>query len=669
MSIGSGLLYPPALMQEFDEDSIQTKIIRTLLIVISTILPTFLLFDGFLRSFDWINLLICVLTCVLNAYLVHSINTHKSAAYLPSFLFLLVCYLIIGIRSTGTALTVVAGVNAAVAFVCAITMLWVLITCWVAPHEGSDSARPSTPVEVLGIVLLALLALGLRLYQIDVLPATHLLEARYGLDARAVLERNEWNPIALTFDQHGHLFSVVLAMAMTLFGDSFVAIRSASAIIGSATVLLLYIATRRFFDVRTAWLASLAFVAMAIHLEFSRIATSTILDAFLVCAVLAFLAIGWDTGRRRGYVLAGLALGLCQYTYHTGKIIPVVFAIWLSVVAIQNWELVRLRLGALTMMWGIALAVSLPMFWTIATHWDTYVPAIQAVSILNESDIAGLTWLQRIANDLQTPPWLVLITGVRDALAAFIAVPVRDGYDVGLAILTLPSAVLFLIGTLLMIREYDDPRYWLLFLGMMAAVGVAAITINTPAAQRMMFATPFVAMVVGIGLAQSSRWLRLEWIQSDWSLPHWFIQTIGITLAIGIAGYDANNYLINNRNAAIQRADAMASAIGNTVAAFPDGSTAYAFTEPFLRYDGNPILVFQAPHVRGIDVPQPLTNVPPWVLDGPKQIFVFAPERSSELALIRSFYPGGQEDRVFRQNGETILLYYVLDGIPALKTP
>jgi hypothetical protein len=408
---------------------------------------------------------------------------------------------------------------------------------------------------------------------------------------------------------------------------------------------------------------------MAIHLEFSRIATSTILDAFLVCAVLAFLAIGWDTGRRRGYVLAGLALGLCQYTYHTGKIIPVVFAIWLSVVAIQNWELVRLRLGALTMMWGIALAVSLPMFWTIAIHWDTYVPAIQAVSILNESDIAGLTWLQRIANDLQIPPWLVLITGVRDALAAFIAVPVRDGYDVGLAILTLPSAVLFLIGTLLMIREYDDPRYWLLFLGMMAAVGVAAITINTPAAQRMMFATPFVAMVVGIGLAQSSRWLRLEWIQSDWSLPHWFIQTIGITLAIGIAGYDANNYLINNRNAAIQRADAMASAIGNTVAAFPDGSTAYAFTEPFLRYDGNPILVFQAPHVRGIDVPQPLTSVPPWVLDGPKQIFVFAPERSSELALIRSFYPGGQEDRVFRQNGETILLYYVLDGIPALKTP
>ena len=669
MSLGAGLLYPPALMQEFDEDSIQTKIIRSLLIFISTILPTLLLFDGFLRSFDWLNILICGLTCLLNAYLVHAINHHKSAPYLPSFLFLTVCYLVIGVRCTGTQLTLIAGVNASAAFMCAVAMLWVLMSCWVAPHEGSAAANPLTPVEVLGIVLLALIALGLRVYQLDVLPATHLLEARFGLDARAVLARNEWNPIALTFDQHGHFFSVLLALAMQLFGDSFSAIRTTSAVIGSSTVVLLYVATRRFFDVRTAWLASLAFVAMAIHLEFSRIATSTVLDAFLLCAVLAFLAIGWDTGRRRGYVAAGVALGFCQYTYHTGKIIPVVFAIWLCMVAIQNWELVRMRLGALTMMWGIALAVSFPMFWTIATHWVDYVPAIQAVSVFSASDVAGETWLQRIATDVQLPSWVVLLSGVRDALAAFIAVPVRDGYDVGLAMLTLPSAVLFLIGILLMIREYDDPRYWLLFLGLMAAVSIAALTINTPAAQRMMFVTPFVAIIVGIGLAQSSRWLRLEWIQSDWSLPNWLIQTIGITLAIGIAGYDANNYLINNRNAAIQPADAMASAIGSTIESLPDRSTAYAFTEPFLRYNGNPILAFQAPHVRGVDVPQPLTSAPPWVLEGPKHVFLFAPQRSSELALIRSYYPGGKEERVFRQNGETILLYYVVDGIPALKTP
>lgn len=669
MSSSSGMYYQPAFQQVFDSSTVQTKIIRSVLLVFSTLLPTLLLMDGFVHSIDWISFGVCLLTCALSAYLVVHINRDQPAAYLPSFVILTLGYLVIAMRSFGTDLGIISAANAFVSLACATTMLGVLITCWVPPHEGSETTRPLTAAEILGIVLLALLALGLRLYQLDVLPATHVLEAQFGLDARRVLEQNAWNPIALTFDSHAHLFTVILSMAMRVFGDSFVAIRTATAVIGASTVILLYVATRRFFDIRTAWLASLAFVAMAIHLEFSRIATSAVLDAFLLCAVLAFLAIGWDTGRRRGYIAAGFALGFCQYTYHTGKIIPVIFAIWLCVVAIQNWELIAQRLSSLTMMWGIALVVSFPMWWVIATHWDTYRTAIQAVSLFAQSDTPGIDWLHAIAAQQQLPVWQTVVYTIRDAAAAFIAVPVRDGYDVGLAILTLPSAVLFIIGVLLMIREYDDPRFWLLFLGLMSAVAIASITINTPAAQRMIYITPFVAIVVGIGLAQSSRWLRLEWIQSDWSLPNWLIQAIGILLAVGIAGYDANNYLINNRNAAIQPADAMASAIGKTIAGFPEGTQAYAFTEPYMRYTANPILVFQAPQVVGIDVPQPLQSAPPWVLQGPKQIFLFAPQRSAELALIRSYYPGGTENRAFRQNGETILVYYVLDGIPSLKTP
>jgi hypothetical protein len=235
--------------------------------------------------------------------------------------------------------------------------------------------------------------------------------------------------------------------------------------------------------------------------------------------------------------------------------------------------------------------------------------------------------------------------------------------------LTIPSAVLFVVGMLLMVREYDDPRYWLLFIGLAAAVAVASVTINTPAAQRMVFVTPFVAFVVGIGLAQSSRWLRLEWIQSDWNLPQWLVQFIGIALAVGIAGYDARAYLVNNAFAAIQPADAMASSIGKTVASYPAGSMLYTFTEPDFRAAGNPILAYDAPQVTSVDVSQPLTALPAWVLDGPKQVFFFAPARSSELALIRSAYPGGTEQRIFRPTGETLLLYYELDGVPSLKTP
>lgn len=669
MSFGDGRAFPSLLVQTIDGESTSAKLLRSVLLVFSTFLPFLLLFAGFSHGFDWLAIGLALLTCAVAGYLVVQLNASKPALYFGGFCALVLLYVAIGIRCFGTTPQIRDPLNGVFALVCAVVIGYFIIDGWVPRHQGSDSALPLSAAEILGIVLLAITALGLRIYLLDTLPATHVLEARYGIDARAVLQHQEWNPFSLTFDSQNHFYTVVLALAMAVFGDSFVAIRTVSAVIGSATVLLLYVAARRFFDLRTAWLAALVFVAMAVHLEFSRIATPAVLDALLLCAVLAFLSIGWDTGRKRGYVAAGIALALCQYSYHSGKIIPVVFALWLGFVALQSWELMAPRVPALTMMWGIALVGALPGWWNVFVHRDTVVPAIQAVSLFGPSDVAGVNWLTRISTEQGTPTWLTLVYGVRDAAAAFLVVPLRDGYDVGVAMLTLPSALLFVIGLLLMVREYDDPRYWVLVIGLMAAVGVAALTINTPAAQRMVFVTPFVALVVGIGLAQSSRWLRLEWIQSDWNLPNWLVQFIAIALAVGIAGYDANNYLLRNTFAAIQPADAMASRIGATIAAYPEGSTAYAFTTPALRYTGNPILEFQAPQVTGVDVDQPLTSMPTWVLTGPKQVFFFAPERSAELSLIRAAYPGGNEMRIFRQNGETLLLYYELDGVPSLKNP
>lgn len=661
--------HPAVLAVVLDAEAVQTKVLRTVLLIFSTLLPTLLLFTGFGGGFDWISLGLAVTSCLIAGYLIYRLNNHQPAYYFLGLCTLVGVYVAIAIRSFGTGLVVHDLLNGSLALVCAAVIVGFIIVGWVERHQGSDTTPPLSAAEILGIVLLAITAFAVRLYALDSIPATRVLEARFGIDARAVLTNQQWNPFALTFDHHNHLFSVILALAMAVLGDSFVAVRTVSALVGSLTVLLLYVAARRFFDIRTAWLASLVFVAMAVHLEFSRIATPAVFDALLLCAVLAFLSIGWDTGKRRGYVGAGLALALCQYSYHSAKIIPVVFALWLGLVALQSWELVPPRRASLTMMWGIAFVGSLPAWWNIFVARASYIEAIQAISLFGPSDVAGQTWLTRIAADSGQPVWLTMLYTVRDAAAAFLVVPLRDGYDVGVAMLTLPSALLFVIGILLMVREYDDPRYWVLFIGLLSAVAVAAVTINTPAAQRMVYVTPFVALIVGIGLAQSSRWLRLEWIQSDWHLPNWLVQFIGIALAIGIAGYDANNYLVNNRFAAIQPADAMASSIGATVATYPSGSTVYAFTEPALRYTGNPILEFQAPQVVGVDVSQPLTTTPDWVLDGPKQVFFFAPARSAELALIRSAYPGGVESRIFLPNGETLLLSYVLDGVPSLKTP
>ena len=258
---------------------------------------------------------------------------------------------------------------------------------------------------------------------------------------------------------------------------------------------------------------------------------------------------------------------------------------------------------------------------------------------------------------------------IRDAAAAFIAVPLRDGYDVGSAMLSVPAAVLFIVGIFLMLREYADPRYWLLFIGLCSAIVLSALTIDTPAAQRLVYITPFVAIIIGIGLAESGRWFRLEWLQSDWSIPTIVTQILSIVLAIGIAGYDGNRYIQLNNNRVDTTNEKSAALISQHIRDYPTGSRIYFFTQPTLSYQESALLAFAAPQVRGLDVYPPLTTAPTWQLNAPMNSFVFTPERFAELALIRQHYPGGDESRLFKENGDTLLIIYNVAGVSPLSTP
>jgi hypothetical protein len=264
---------------------------------------------------------------------------------------------------------------------------------------------------------------------------------------------------------------------------------------------------------------------------------------------------------------------------------------------------------------------------------------------------------------------MVVLIMIRDAAAAFVAVPLRDGYDVGSAMLSIPSAVLFIVGLLLMMREYKDPRYWLLFIGLSSAITLSALTIDTPAAQRLVYITPFVAIVIGIGLAESGKWFRLEWLQSDWSIPLVVTQALSIALAIALAGYDGVRYMQSNQTRNDARNDQSAAQISQHIQSYPAGSMVYFFTQPVLSYQESALIALLAPQVTGIDVYPPLSSPPPWSLTAPMNSFVFTPERIAELALVRQHYPGGNELRLFKENGDTLLIMYDVAGVSPLSQP
>jgi hypothetical protein len=106
----------------------------------------------------------------------------------------------------------------------------------------------------------------------------------------------------------------------------------------------------------------------------------------------------------------------------------------------------------------------------------------------------------------------------------------------------------------------------------------------------------------------------------------------------------------------------IATQLGHFLESFPAGSEAYFFGAPRMGYYGFSTVPYLAPQVTGIEVVEPLQSPPEWQLTGPA-VFVFLPERESELALVQQRYPGGELVPFAARDGNPLFVIYKL-GVP-----
>ncbi len=646
-----------------------TKYFVSTVLVATSSLPVMLLFQSIFDKFDVVSSILTVLATTIGAFCIHRINGQHGGPYALLSGLLALLYTCIGILRWGITPTYFDFWGGILSFVLSMAMVVITMYVWLPNHTVTESPLSFTSIEVIGLVCLTMSAFALRWYQLDLLPAATNAEALQSLYATTAWNSTATNPIALTPTMTSQLMVLLQGMSSELFGASITAVRYVSVLLGTATVVITFMATRMFFDGRTAWFSAIVLMAMSSHIEFSRLAVSVVADTTLIAAIVYALASAWGKGLRRWYIIAGILLSLTQYTYHTGKIIPVIFAVWLCLYAIQYWTDVESRLTHLTSMWGITVLGSLPHWWSILQQRDVYTSRLLQVNLFGQNSQTGQTWLQTIAQQQQLPDWQIILYGVRDAAAGFIAVPLRDLYEIGLPMLTLPAAVVFLFGILIMAKDYADPRNWLIFLGILSAVCITALTINTPSAQRMIYVAPFVAMVIGIGIADLGKWFRIDWIQHDWNINPRIIQLLSGVLVLAIAGYDAQSYLGTTRNALTNPVDQSANAISDHAKDYPAGSDLYLFTQPELYYHDSALLQFSLPNVTGIDVYPPLQAAPLWQLNSGTTLFVFSQARLNELSFVRQYYPGGDERRIYAADGEILLVFYEVKGINQQSMP
>ncbi len=258
--------------------------------------------------------------------------------------------------------------------------------------------------EITVLIGITLLALGLRLYQLDVLPAGLWRdEARHGLLALRIWQEPAFRPIYVVggADLPALLF-YLMAPVVGISGPHVWSARLVSAVAGGLTPLALWWAARPLVGPHVA-LTSAALLAWASwSLSMSRWAFPATLDPlFMLTAVglmwRALTRVIPDSSPATAppcttrplptaiilAALSGVCAGLAAYTYHTGRMGPITLAA-LTFLCLGStpryWQRATPLLAAAAL---AGLLTLLPLLHFIANDWDGYNRRVSNVSVLD----------------------------------------------------------------------------------------------------------------------------------------------------------------------------------------------------------------------------------------------------------------------------------------------
>ncbi|MCC6934187.1 MAG: glycosyltransferase family 39 protein [Candidatus Yanofskybacteria bacterium] len=360
--------------------------------------------------------------------------------------------------------------------------------------------------EAIVLLLILATAIGFRFVHLgSVPPGLYPDEAMNGNNALAALRSGDFKIFYPENNGREGLFINLQAIAIHFLGNTPVALRSVSALIGVLTVLGVYLLARRMFD---DWrLAAMAAFLMATgfwHVNFSRIGFRAILSACTAVWGFYYLYKGIETHRVWHWALAGLWFGLGFHTYIAFRVMPLAViltlgAYWLSLrAAFSHDKYLHARhqmLGGVALAVGIMIIALLPM----AAHFYA-----------NPGDLVGRT--AKVSVWAGDNPWQTLaITTGKTLGMFFFAGDTNWRHNLaGQPILFWPVAALFAVGLLRTIwrfvhswrtRGHPGVVHTLLlswfFVGLLPAILSPE---GAPHALRTILVAPAVYIVAGAGL-------------------------------------------------------------------------------------------------------------------------------------------------------------------------
>jgi 4-amino-4-deoxy-L-arabinose transferase-like glycosyltransferase len=398
-----------------------------------------------------------------------------------------------------------------------------------AAAHATPQTRAASLVR-LSLLAIILLAFLLRTWDLDRLPPGLFFDEAYNaIDASQVID-GVARPIFFAGNNGREpLFIYLQSLAVALFGASSYSLRIVAAFAGVLTVPVIAVLTRRLLSwaapapasnlsqwreplARTALVAAAALSISYWHVSLSRLGFRAILLPLCSALMVYFLARAWQENQRRDFILAGVWLGLAQYTYISARLLPLVIAGFIALELLLSLRRkstdgkdtpAAARLANAGLMAGMALLVVAPLLWTFWQQPELVTARTGDVSIFAaESLTAPGTPIERLAGNLGSMAGAFFVSGDLNPRHNLPNRPINDAM----------LAVLFTAGVVAALASLRRPAHHLALLWFVVMLTPSIFSLESPHWLRMVGALPPLALLYAVGAqaiaAALARWVK-----------------------------------------------------------------------------------------------------------------------------------------------------------------
>ena len=490
--------------------------------------------------------------------------------------------------------------------------------------------------EILSVLVIFLLALGVRLYRINDFPYPFLKdEAQLGLEALQVARGQITNLFWIGWAGDPFMSSLPEALGIRLFGHTVLGVRILPVILGALTVPILYCLTRDLFDRLTATLAALGLVAIPMHVHFSRLGVNNIIVGFW--AVLIF----WLTnraivkGRIRDYLLAGIVTGLPLYSYLGSRLISTIGALMLLFCVLTRRDFLKNYWRHLLVYGVILIIVVAPRFYG--------APDMVAASFRTDNIFNNHWLISEPINSRRSIPEALLDQFYRSTFV-FISVSAWGGFFNSPKPFLFPAAALtFVFGLFYSLFRLRELRHLLLHVWFWSIVILGSVLYAVaPNAEKMVAGMPVAALLSALGLVQVFEILKkMRLIPTRWL----YLLAVGVVAFSQVQG--ALYYFVEYQETRMfaRREEEVEQGVSLYVASLGPNYEMNFLVSPPLNVNYFPARDYLLPDIVYRDF-GPVTPEAVAALSRQKgQVFIASNDRKADLEAIQRLLPGG----VFRE--------------------